>query len=58
MLQGSAAYKARVKFPEDKEVLNRTVLVGDMNPVVTLEQVWHIMPSYEHSLLRYMRCVI
>lgn len=37
--QGSGAYKAKVKFPEDKDVMERTVLVGDMNPLVTLEQV-------------------
>jgi hypothetical protein len=38
-VQGSGAYKAKVKFPEDKDVMERTVIVGDMNPLVTLDQV-------------------
>ena len=38
-VQGSEAYAAKVKFPKDSEVLDRTVIVGSMNPQVTLEQV-------------------
>ena len=38
-LQGAAAYKAKVDFPEDRELLARTVIVGEMNPAVNLEQV-------------------
>ena len=38
-LQGAAAYKAKVTFPEDKDILARTVIVGEMNPAVNLEQV-------------------
>ncbi len=41
-LQGAAAYKAKVNFPEDKELLARTVIVGEMNPAVNLEQVSRI----------------
>lgn len=38
-LQGPDAYKYKVKFPESPEVLARTVLVGNMNKQITMEQV-------------------
>ena len=38
-MQGALAYKSKVNFPEDKDVLGRSVIVGEMNPAVTLEQV-------------------
>ena len=46
-MQGKAAYKNKVQFPEDPEVLARTVLVGDMNPQITLQQVIGFSPSTE-----------
>ena len=38
-LQGAQAYAAKVEFPKDEEALGCTVLVGSMNPQVTIEQV-------------------
>ena len=37
--QGASAYKAKVSFPEGEDVLERSVIVGEMNPAVNLEQV-------------------
>lgn len=37
--QGPPAHEAGVQFPVDAEVLDRTLLVGNLNPVVTLDQV-------------------
>lgn len=37
-VQGADAYAAKVEFPKG-EALDRTVIVGSMNPQVTLEQV-------------------
>ena len=38
-LQSAQAYAAKVEFPKDEEALGCTVLVGSMNPQVTIEQV-------------------
>lgn len=47
VLQGASAYKAKVTFPEDDDKLGKTVIVGEMNPAVNLEQVKpvHLPPS-------------
>lgn len=39
LVQGPPAHEAGVDFPVDAEVLDRTLLVGNLNPVVTLDQV-------------------
>jgi hypothetical protein len=38
-LQAAGATTAKVVYPEDEEVLKRTVLVGNLSPLVNLEQV-------------------
>ncbi|CAL8472041.1 g11583 [Coccomyxa elongata] len=38
-LLGPPAHEAGVQFPVDAEVLDRTLLVGNLNPVVTLDQI-------------------
>lgn len=37
--QGADAYAAKVEFPAEAEALDKTVIVGSMNPQVTLDQV-------------------
>ena len=37
--QGPQAHKAGVTFPKDQAALDRTLLVGNLNPSVTDEQV-------------------
>ncbi len=38
-MQGPQAHKAGVTFPKDQAALDRTLLVGNLNPSVTDEQV-------------------
>lgn len=37
--QGPQAHEAGVEFPAEAEVLDRTLLVGNLNPIVTVDQV-------------------
>lgn len=60
MVQGKEAYKAKVRFPEDPDVLARTVLVGNMNTQITLEQVRTPESSFDlqidpHNLNQHLK---
>lgn len=63
LLQGSEAFAAKVEFPEGA-ALDRTVLVGELNPQVTLEQVcqpssptyFNCVPLSLGPLLTELRC--
>lgn len=38
-LQGAQAHAAGVLFPSDDEVLQRTILIANINPLINTEQV-------------------
>jgi hypothetical protein len=39
LLQGPQALAAKVTFPDDEELLNKTVIVGNLSPLVNIDQV-------------------
>lgn len=39
LLQAAGATAAKVVYPEDEDELKKTVLVGNLSPLVNLEQV-------------------
>lgn len=38
-MQGPQAHEAGVQFPKEQDVLDRMLLVGNLNPTVTMDQV-------------------
>ena len=45
-LQGAQAHAAGVLFPSDDEVLQRTILIANINPLINTEQVRSHLPIY------------
>ena len=55
-LQGAQAHAAGVLFPSDDEVLQRTILIANINPLINTEQVRSHLPIYATCGILYCIC--